>query len=147
MSERQYYGDSAWGMELGSGRPEGLLASEHKATPARVAAASQLFEQASLSDFQAVGSTGRRFRHRESGCEYMVAQEQVLMERDPRRSGVEYFVIAGDRLLFLRPRGFDAVERGVPGEIISGELRRSPSGGVQVVDPKSGAVLREQVRL
>ena len=150
MSERVILSTGAWGVTLEAGQPENQLAElnlESKATPQRIEAARQLFPEASLNDFEAVGRTGRRLRHLESGREYMVAQEQVLMARDPRQSGIEYFVLAGDRLLLLRPRGFDAAEVGIPGEIVSGELRQSPGGGVRVVDGRSGAVLRENLRL
>ena len=69
------------------------------------------------------------------------------MERDPRKGGVEYFVVAGDRLLFLRPRGAAGdVDVGVPGRILSGVLEKSPSGGVQIRDVISGAIV-ENVRL
>jgi len=69
------------------------------------------------------------------------------MERDPRKSGVACFVLAGDRIWFLRPRGWTGnVDVGVPGQILSGELRRSPGGGIQLVDSKSGAVVREGLR-
>jgi hypothetical protein len=73
---------------------------------------------------RSTSTAGRRLRHLESGVEYMVAQEQVLMERDPRRSGIEYFVVAGDRIWFLRPRGWDGdVNIGVPGQITAGGAR------------------------
>jgi hypothetical protein len=116
------------------------LDAEHKATPRRVEAARQLFVEATLDEFEAIGVTGRKLRHRETGREYVIAQDQVLMSRDPRRSGIEFFIIAGDRLWFLRPRGWHGdVEVGIPSEVISGELQRSPSGGVRVVDKHTGS--------
>ena len=131
--------------------PPGQLAElefEHKATPERLDAARELFPEASLSDFEVVGVTGRRLRHRESGADCMVAQEQVLMERDPRKSGVDYFVVAGDRLRFLKPRGWNGNEElGIPGQILSGRLEAGPGGSVRLVDAKSGRVVRERVRL
>ena len=95
----QIFPTGSWGRRLEGGQPPGQLAEleyEHKATPERVEAARELFPEATLDDFELVGNTGRRFRHRETGAEYMVAQDQVLMARDPRKSGVEFFIVAGD---------------------------------------------------
>ena len=151
MSERMILSTGGWGMELkGDQQPENQLAElrvEHRVTPQRLAAARKLFEEASLDDFEAVGQTGRRLRHLATGREYQIAQDQPLMERDPRRSGIEFFIVAGDWLHFLRPRGFDAAEVGVPGEILSGELRQAPGGGIRVVDARSGAVIKDGLRL
>jgi hypothetical protein len=137
-------------MKLESGPLEGQLAeldSQHNATPERLAAARQLFEEVTLDELEVYGSTGRKLRHRESGAVFVVAEEQVLMAADPRKTCVKFFLVSADRIWFLRPRGFDAVERGIPGEIIAGELRRAPGGGVKVVDVRSGRVVRENVRL
>ena len=150
MSEREYLTAASWGQVLDSGRPQGELAqldAQHAATPQRVAGARALFTEASISDFEPFGNRGK-LRHRQSGVEYVVAQEQVLEARDPRRAGVEYFIVHGGVLRFLRRRGWDGnVERSIPGEIVAGVLERSPSGGVRVRDVRSGHVVRDQVRL
>jgi hypothetical protein len=138
-------------MQIGGGQqPEGQLAElevERAATPERVEAARLLFEEATLDDFEPYGNRGK-LRHRETGVVYTLAQEQVLMAQDPRKSGIAFFIVAGTRLLFLRPRGFDGnVELGIPGQIVGGQLQGTPDGGVRVVDVKSGAVVMERVRL
>jgi hypothetical protein len=145
----ELHGGLAWGERLGGDLPEGQLAElevEHKATPRRIEAARRMFEEAALDDFEPYGIRDK-LRHKVSGVVYAIGQEQVLMARDPRRTGVDYFIVAGDRLWFLRPRGWSDAECGVPGELIAGELRRSPGGGVQVVDRRTGAVVREQLKL
>lgn len=149
MGEREYCAGGAW--VSSSAADAGGFARGARFTPQgdpqRVEAARALFPEASLDEFEAVGVTGRRFRHRETGREYSVAQDQVLMERDPRKGGVEFFVLAAGQILFMRPRGWDGdIEVGIPGQIISGRLRQAPGGGVRVVD-RSGNVVRDGVRL
>lgn len=149
MSERHVYISGAWGMEVEGGQPEGQLAEldpQRKATPERIEAARSMFEEWPVSDFEPHGNRGK-LRHKSSGVVYVVAEEQILEDRDPRRSGIECFIVAGDRLWFLRPRGWDGnVERGIPGEVLAGELRNSPTGGVQLVD-RHGNVVRKGMRL
>jgi hypothetical protein len=112
MSERVTYMSGAWGGELSSGGlPQGQLAeldTEHKATPQRVAWARQLFEEATSADFEPHGNRGK-LRHKSTGVVYVADESQVLMSADPRRAGIRYFLIVGDRILFLRPRGAGTV--------------------------------------
>ena len=109
-------------MQLEGGQPARQLAElylESKATPRRVAAARALFEEASLADFEPIGNRGRKWRHTGTGREYVIDEiAGVDGGRSASKSGVEFYVVHGDRLLFLRSREFDASERGVPGEIV-----------------------------
>lgn len=102
MSEVQIFPSGSWGMRLEGGQPAGQLAEleiEHRATPERIEAAGELFPEARLDDFEVYGSTGRRLRHVESGVIYSIARDQVLLARNPRKSGIECFIVAGDFLV------------------------------------------------
>ena len=152
MSEEiQFFPSGSWGMRLEGAQPAGQLGEldyEHRATPEKIEAARELFTEARLADFEAYGSTGRRLRHIESGQVFSVAGDQVLMSRDPRKSGVDCFVVAGDYIWFLRPRGWHGNEElGVPGTILSGRLEAGPGGSVRLVDGKTGSVIQERVRV
>jgi hypothetical protein len=110
--ELGFFAPGSWGMRLEAGQqPAGQLAElefQHKATAEKVEAARQLFPEASITDFQPIGVTGRRFVHIESGREFMAAQDQVLLAKNPRRTGVEFFVLDGWKLVFMRIIGLHA---------------------------------------
>jgi hypothetical protein len=141
MSMEQWIG-GAYGKRLDADWPENQLAEldvEHKASPEKVERARLLFKEARLDDFEPLGSKGRRFRHRETGREYVTDESQVLMAGDPRAGGVEFFAIDGYRIVFLRPRDFDPVQRVVLGTLVAGELTRRP-GGDEVLVPSPTAL-------
>ena len=101
-----------------------------------------------LADFEAYGSTGRRLRHIESGHVFSIAPDQVLMSRNPRKAGIEFFVHAGDYLWFLRPRGWSGNEElATPGKITAGRLEAGPGDSVRVIDARTGAVVQERLRI
>ncbi len=146
--EREWITDTSWGMQVGGGQPEGQVAEldiQWAATPRSVAQARHLFEQAEFSDFEPVGVTGRKFVHKETGRQFLLDQSQILMSPNPTKLGIKYFCVHAGRLWFMRARDHDPVDRGVAGEIIAGEVRQSPGGGMRIVS-RSGAV-RDQVNL
>ena len=104
-----------------------------KATPQRLAAARKMFPEARLDDFKPVGGRGRSWRHKEPASSTCSTRPGAHGERPAqlRRRVLHVPVTAGS----CGARGLDASTRR-PGEIISGELRQSPGGGVRVVDAR-----------
>lgn len=122
----------AYGRQLSSG-PHGegeiaLLEIEHQARPERVARARQFFQQARFADFEALGTKGRRWLHRESGREFVVDDSQVLDALDPTAVGVEFFVVHAGRMWFLRARDHDPTRRTFLGRFYAGQLVRGTDG-------------------
>lgn len=111
MSEAEWFGP-AYGRRLDSDRDEDVLATldtQWAATDWVVENARRYFMEASLSDFQALGTLGRRWLHIETQREYLLDESQVLNEPDPTTTGVEYFAVDGYRIMFFRARDFDRV--------------------------------------
>ena len=86
--------------------------SSTRPRPSAVEAARSLFRRRALDDFDPIGNRGRKWRHKDTGREYLLDESQVLMSTDPRRTGVEFLhrprrssdVHAGARLRRLRAR-------------------------------------------
>ena len=150
-NERQNYASGGWGMRSRAASRRGSSrssTSSSKATPQRVEAARQLFRRRRSTTSSAIGNRGRKCRHQGSGREYVLDEAQVLMAPDPRKIR---------RRVLRRPRRQAAVhaasrlrrqrERGIPGQIRLGEFGQSPGGGIRVVDARTGAIVREGLRL
>ena len=147
--EREWVTGVCCGTVVRGGLPDGVLAEldlEHRAEPKSVTQARHLFEEAQLSDFEAIGTRGRKWLHKATGRQFIIDESQILMSPNPSRLGIEYFCVHAGRLLFMRARDFDPVDRGAPGVIVSGVVRQSVSDGrIRVVDARTGAPVQDGV--
>jgi hypothetical protein len=128
---------TGYGRRLDTEFPSGVLAyfdTEHAATPQKIAQAENLFTRASIEDFEQVGETGRKWLHKETQIQYVIEQSQVLMADDPRGLGIDYFVVLGPSIHFLRRRDFDPATYGYSAPYIpGGQIVTGPDGRSTVV--------------
>lgn len=131
--ESRPIGSMPRGREIARRYPPGVVgyADVHKqASEHRVAQARRFFPEASVDDFEVIaGTNGRRWRDRATGREYRRDGSDPLQLRDPKKSAISCFVILGWQIVYLRPRGQQAVEESVwIGDVPQGGMIKGVGG-------------------
>ena len=80
------FGAASYGRKLGGDLPPNHLAfvdSHRMATPERVEHARLYWPERNVEDFEPVGTTGRKFRDRTTGAEYVLVEHDVFQRERP----------------------------------------------------------------